>query len=65
MIIKAVKAEVKKRKLSQSEFGKMCSTTRTHVNNIFRKKEPVGFKKLLRMANSLNLRVDIKMKRVR
>ena len=62
-IIEEIRKEMDKKELSQNDLGKLCGISRTHVNNILQETEAVSFKKLLKMANALNLVVDIKVTR--
>ena len=66
IITDAIGKEVGKRKLSQSAFGRICGMDRIMVNKILRGTERcVSFQKLIFMANSLNLQVNIKVNKKR
>ena len=66
VILHAINKEVGKRKLSQSAFGRLCGLDRVLVNKALRGTERyVGFQKLVRMANALDLEVNIKVSKKR
>ena len=63
-IIKTIKAEMKRRSLSQNDLGQLCGgISRTHVNRILNEADSVSFKRLLEMAHALKLKVDLKISR--
>ena len=65
-IIVAIENEMKRLKMSQDELGRLVGMQRNKVNNLLRGTEKsVSLKKVITLAQALNLDVDIRVKRIK
>jgi predicted XRE-type DNA-binding protein len=56
---KAIVAKIKREGWSQSEAGKLCGTSRVHMNHLVNGKGWAALPKMIQVADGLGLRVDL------
>jgi hypothetical protein len=56
---KAIAAKIKREGWSQTEAGRLCETSRVHMNHLLRGKGWAALPKMIQVAEDLGLRVDL------
>jgi predicted XRE-type DNA-binding protein len=56
---KAIAAKIKREGLSQSEAGRLCDTSRIHMNHLVKGTGPIALSRLIEVAEDLGLKVDL------
>jgi len=61
-LLQAIRGKIKQEGWSQSQAGRLSGLPRTHMNNILRgTADAIGFNRLLRIAEGIGLRVELKI----
>lgn len=59
-LVKAIRAELKRQKISQSQLGRLVGgITRNHINSMLNGKQGISIQRALNMARVLGLRLDV------
>jgi len=65
-IIKEIMKEIEKKGLSQSQVGELAGLSRVNVNKLLRGTEKsVAINQLVKVANALEIKIDLIFKRAR
>lgn len=57
-LLKAIVAKIKREKWSQSEAGRLCDTSRVHMNHLVKGTGSAALNKLIQVAEDIGLRVE-------
>ena len=59
-LVKAIRAELKRQKISQSQLGRLVrGITRNHINSMLNGKQGISIQRALNMARVLGLRLEV------